>query len=59
MPKRAPIEATEGWQLELLLNADRITKLDARNRAAVVRLLARLLLEATQKGRKVAVNDEA
>ena len=59
MPKRAPIEATEGWQLKLLLNADRITKLDTRNRAVVVRLLARLLLEAEQTGRKVAVDDEA
>jgi hypothetical protein len=59
MPKRGPSEATEGWQLELLLNADRITKLDARNRMVVVSLLARLLLEAAQKGRKAAVDDEA
>ncbi len=59
MPKRAPSEATEGWQLELLLNADQITKLDARNRTVVMSLLARLLLEAAQKGRKVAVDDEA
>ena len=59
MPKQAPREATEGWQLELLLNADRITKLDARNRTVVMSLLARLLLEAAQKGRKVAVDDEA
>jgi hypothetical protein len=59
MPKQVPREATEGWQLELLLNADRITKLDARNRAVVVSLLARLLLEAAQKTGKTAVDDEA
>jgi hypothetical protein len=59
MRKRAPSEATEGWQLELLLNADRITKLDARNRTVVVSLLARLLLEAAQKSEQVAVDDEA
>ncbi len=59
MPKRTPREATEGWQLELLLNADRVTKLDARNRTVVVSLLARLLLEAAQKTGKVVVDDEA
>ena len=59
MSKRAATEATEGWQLALLLNADRITKLDARNRAVVVSLLARLLLEAAQKTRKAAADDEA
>ena len=59
MPKRTPSEATEGWQLELLLNADRVTKLDARNRTVVVSLLARLLLEAAQKTGKVVVDDEA
>ena len=58
MPKRAPREATEGWQLELLLNADRIRQLDARNRTIVVRLLARLLLEAAQNAEK-EVDDEA
>lgn len=59
MPKRTPREAAEGWQLELLLNADRVTKLDARNRKVVVSLLARLLLEAAQKTGKVVVDDEA
>lgn len=59
MPKRAPSKTTEGWQLELLLNADRITKLDPRNRTVVVSLLARLLLEAAQKSKKVAADDEA
>lgn len=59
MPKRAPREATKGWQLDLLLNADRITKLDARNRAVVVNLLARLLLEAAQATGKGAADDEA
>ena len=58
MPKRARREATEGWQLELLLNADRIRQLDARNRTIVVRLLARLLLEAAQNAEK-EVDDEA
>ena len=59
MPKRAPKEATEGWQLNLSLNADRVTKLDARNRAVVVNLLARLLLEAAQGTGKGAADDEA
>lgn len=58
MTKRAR-EATEGWQLNLLLNATRITELDARNRAVVVNLLARLLLEAAQKTRKAGADDEA
>jgi hypothetical protein len=58
MPKRAR-EATEGWQLNLLLNAARITKLDVRNRAVVVNLLARLLLEAAQETGKAAADDEA
>ena len=59
MPKRAPGKTREGWQLELLLHADRITKLDARNRAVVVSLLARLLLEAAQKVGRAVVDDEA
>lgn len=59
MSKRTPREATGGWQLDLLLNADRVTRLDARNRALVVSLLARLLLEAAQKSGKAVVDDEA
>lgn len=59
MPKRAPREATEAWQLELLLNADRITQLDARSRMIVVSLLARMLLEAAQNPEKEVADDEA
>lgn len=59
MPKRAREDATEGWQLKLLLNADRITKLDARTRTVVVGLLARLLLEAAQSAEKGVAGDEA
>lgn len=59
MPERPLKETTGGWQLNLLLNADRITRLDARNRALVVSLLARLLLEAAQRTGKAAVDDEA
>ena len=59
MPKRTPREMTGGWQLDLLLDADRVTRLDARSRAVVVSLLARLLLEAAQGTRKAAIDDEA
>jgi hypothetical protein len=59
MPKRAPSEATEVRQLELLLNADRITRLDARNRTVVVSLLARLLLHAAQNTEGDVTDDEA
>ena len=59
MPKRAPSEATNGWQLELLLNADRITRLDARSRKVAVNLLARLLLEAARNAGKAVTDDEA
>jgi hypothetical protein len=55
MRTRAPRDTREQWQLELLLNAERITQLDPRNRAAVVSLVARMLLEAARAGeRKVA-----
>ena len=56
MPTRTPKKAL---QLELLLNSSRITKLDARSRAVVVRLLARLLLEAAQRNERAAANDKA
>lgn len=56
MPTRTPRKAL---QLELLLNSSRITKLDARNRAVVVRLLARLLLEAVQRNERGPANDKA
>lgn len=59
MPKRTPRETIVGWQLDLLLSADRVTRLDARSRALVVSLLARLLLEAAQKNGKAVVDDEA
>jgi hypothetical protein len=59
MPKRTPRETTGGWQLDLLLNAGRVTRLDAKSRAIVVSLLARLLLEAAQKSEKAVVDDEA
>lgn len=59
MPKRTPRERTRGWQLDLLLNADRVTRLDVRSRAVVVSLLARLLLEAAQGTGKAASDDEA
>ena len=59
MSKRTPREATEGWQLDLLLNADRVARLDARNRALVVRLLARLLLEAAEKSARAVADDKA
>ena len=59
MPKQTPREATSGWQLDLLLNAGWVTKLDAKGRATVVSLLARLLLDAAQKNEKAVVDDEA
>lgn len=59
MPKRTQREPIGGWQLDLLLNADRVTTLDARNRALVVSLLARLLLDAAQESGKAVVDDEA
>jgi hypothetical protein len=59
MPKRTPRETIGDWQLDLLLNADRVTRLDARNRALVVTLVARLLLEAAQRSGKAVVDDEA
>jgi hypothetical protein len=43
-----PRNTKEQWQLELLLNAERINRLDARSRAAVVNLLACMLLEAAR-----------
>jgi hypothetical protein len=48
MGTRAPRNTKEQWQLELLLNAERINRLDARSRAAVVNLLACMLLEAAR-----------
>ena len=59
MPTRIPREAIDGWQLELLLNAERITRLDAKARTVVVNLLARLLLEAAQNAKKTVADDEA
>ena len=56
MPTRVPKKAL---QLELLLNSSRITKLDARSRVVVVRLLARLLLDAVQRNERAAGNDKA
>lgn len=56
MPTRTPMKAL---QLELLLNSSRITKLDARSRVVVVRLLARLLLDAAQRNKRGAANDKA
>jgi len=56
MPTRTPRKAL---QLELLLNSNRITKLDARSRVVVVRLLARLLLDAVQRKEKAVADDKA
>jgi len=56
MPTRAPRKAL---QLELLLNSSQITKLDARSRAVVVKLLARLLLDAARRNERAAADDKA
>jgi hypothetical protein len=57
MPARAPKEPKGALQLDLLLNANRITRLDSSSRSVVVKLLARLLLEAVQN-EGAAENDE-
>ena len=46
MTTQSEKEARKSRQLELLLNAEQVRSLDARSRAAVVRLLAKLLREA-------------
>jgi hypothetical protein len=56
MQTRVPKKAL---QLELLLNSSRITKLDTRSRVVVVRLLARLLLDAVRRNERAAADDKA
>jgi hypothetical protein len=46
-------------QLQLLTINDRLVSLDAKDRALVVRLLARLLREAAQGTAKVVADDDA
>lgn len=59
MPSQAPKQAREAWQMELLLNANRITMLDAKTRSIVVDLLAQLLLEAAARSQRGEADNEA
>jgi hypothetical protein len=49
----------QALQLQLLPTNDRLVSLDARERAIVVRLLARLLREAVEESEKEVADDDA
>lgn len=54
-----PMSSTATSQLNLHLDAPQLTRLDAKSRAHVVALLAKLLLEAAQPRRGSEVADDA